>query len=288
MDTEQEAALLLIEVYRRAEGSPLLRVRVEREDTRPHRLAALTMHLEGAGLVDIVGVGGAPLIRMTPAGVVQAERLILDRDRPVFRYNRALNGLVMAAADQFPRHRLELKEFLGARHAQILDSVLTHSELRSAVQFLEEECLVTVERSGDEPVAIVLTSQGRRCGWNDQVDVMGFLDGKKQTGVRQHMTVNVNGNGTQVGQGNTQNNTFGYDPHQLAAFARGILADADTMSVSAAEREQITEHARSLEREAETGEPERGRIRQALLGLQEHASALGSPETLAAVFQVLL
>ncbi|MFD7980857.1 hypothetical protein [Streptomyces sp. NPDC059071] len=285
MDTEQEAARLLVEVYETTEGAILQSVRVQGESF--DRLLRLIGHLQNAQLVNVTGIDGVT-VALTAAGVVRAEQLMSDRDRPVKRYNRALNGLIMAAADSFPQHRLDLKDFLSSRHAQILNSILTQDEVLNAAKFLEEEDLVTVVRDGEEPVAVVLTSRGRRCGWNDQVDVMGFLDGKKQSGVQQHIAVTIHGNGTQVGQGNTQNNNFGYDPHQLAAFARAILAGAESMNVAEAAREQITKHARELEREAETAEPQKARIRDSLKGLKEYAAALPTPDVMGAVLQVLL
>ncbi|XIE80167.1 hypothetical protein AB6O49_23690 [Streptomyces sp. SBR177] len=287
MDTEQDAALLLVELYEKAKGSVLQRVTMHTEGREPGRLETLAMRLHDVGLIDLVGAGMS--CRLTTNGVVRAEQLILGRGRPVVRYNQALNGLVMEAADRFPKHRLELTEFMESRHARVLDSALTQDEVRNAARFLEEESLVTVERDGEELIAVVLTQQGRRCGWNDEVNVMSFLDGQEQSGIQQKMTVTVNGNGTQVGQGNTQNNTFGYDPHQLATFAREILADVKIMDIPEAVRNQVTEHAQALQREAEEAAPERTRIRRSLEGLREAVALSGSGAgALAAALQVLL
>ncbi|MFJ6784313.1 hypothetical protein [Streptomyces yangpuensis] len=64
-----------------------------------------------------------------------------------------------------------------------------------------------------------------------------------------------------MGQGNTQNNTFGYDPAQLAAFAQQVLAAAHTTDVRPASRDAVTAEAEALQAELQRPQPDAGRVR---------------------------
>ncbi|MFF1779876.1 hypothetical protein [Streptomyces virginiae] len=281
MDTEQESALLLLAIYQQAKGSTQERVEVDElpewGDLGDDRLLTLSRHLEHVGMLEthklLVGLASGMTVRLTPHGVVKTEQLLRDRDRPIVRYDTALNGLVTAATDKFPKHRLELPEFLVSRLARILDSVLTLDEIFSAVEFLEDENLVTVERDGRRPIAITLTPRGRLCGWTDNVDVRGFLAGQQPSGIHQNWSVTVNGGSPQIGQGNVQHNTFGYDPSQVLQLVRELSDLVPSMNVSEVIREQITEDVEALGREAGREEPRPARIRRLLEGIQEDMRA---------------
>ncbi|MFF1779871.1 hypothetical protein [Streptomyces virginiae] len=73
--------------------------------------------------------------------------------------------------------------------------------------------------------------------------------------------VTVHGGAPQMGQGNTQNNTFGYDPAQLAAFAQQVLAAAHTTDVLPASRDAVTTEAEALQAELQRPQPDAGRVR---------------------------
>ncbi|MEU3174995.1 hypothetical protein [Streptomyces sp. NPDC007000] len=278
MDAEHESALLLLDVYRQARGSTMAFPEVsdfeEWKDIDDERLYTLVGLLEHAGLVSkTVTLGGSISCRLTPAGVAKAEQLQRDRDTPRVRYDIALNGLVEAAADMFPTHRLELQGFLGSPHARILDTVLTLDEIFSAVSYLEDEKLVTVERTGSQPTAITLTPQGKRCGWNDKIDVRGFLDGKQQPGIGQQ--INIHGGQNQFGNHNTQTNNINPSLAEVANFAQQVLEAAVTMDVPENVREQLTDDAEALQREATRQEPQPGRIRRAFEAVLETLSQTG-------------
>ncbi|MGW6874599.1 hypothetical protein ACWGHA_19925 [Streptomyces xanthophaeus] len=279
MDTEQESALLLLAIYQQSQGSTQEHVEVDElpewEDLGDDRLLTLIRHLEHVGMVNNpypLAVEGM-IVQLTPHGVVRTEQLLRDRDRPIIRYDTALNGLVTAATDKFPKHRLELPEFLVSRNARILDTVLTLDEIFSAVEFLENEKLVTVEWDGVRPIAVTLTPQGRLCGWTDNVDVRGFLAGQQPSGIHQNWSVTVNGGAPQMGQGNTQNNTFGYDLTQVVQLVRELNGLVPSMNVPEVVREQIAEDVEALGREAGREEPQPARIRRLLEGIQEGMTA---------------
>ncbi|MER5967709.1 hypothetical protein [Streptomyces sp. NPDC002057] len=73
--------------------------------------------------------------------------------------------------------------------------------------------------------------------------------------------VTVNGGAPQLGQGNVQHNTFGYDPQQLAAFAREVLAAARTTDLSAEDRAAVVADAEALRAELAAAAPDAGRVR---------------------------
>ena len=92
-------------------------------------------------------------------------------------------------------------------------------------------------------------------------------------------TYNVTNSGgtNQIGSNNTLNITNGFQPDQLAQFAQQVLA-AVTMDVPDSLREQITEDAQTLLREAESEEPQPGRVRRFLEGVQESLQQAGQEE----------
>ncbi|WP_157848177.1 hypothetical protein [Streptomyces exfoliatus] len=81
-------------------------------------------------------------------------------------------------------------------------------------------------------------------------------------GVQNTWNITVNGGAPQMGQGNVQNNTFGYDPTQLANFAREVLAAAQTADISADDRARVEADVEALQAELARAEPDQGRIRQ--------------------------
>ncbi|WP_327411457.1 hypothetical protein [Streptomyces sp. NBC_01233] len=91
----------------------------------------------------------------------------------------------------------------------------------------------------------------------------------QQAGARNQF--NVFGNGNQFGDNNTQNNTFGYDPNQLAKFARDLLAAASTADITETARARVTESVAVLEGELAESSPEPGKVRQALEKVKEVA-----------------
>ncbi|MGY3056656.1 hypothetical protein ACVWZD_000900 [Streptomyces sp. TE3672] len=67
---------------------------------------------------------------------------------------------------------------------------------------------------------------------------------------------------TQVGNHNTQNNTFGHDPNQLAQFARELLTAANNADITDTARARITDSVEVLEGELASADPEPGTIRR--------------------------
>ncbi|MFJ3205084.1 hypothetical protein [Streptomyces sp. NPDC086989] len=74
--------------------------------------------------------------------------------------------------------------------------------------------------------------------------------------------VTVNGGAPQMGQGNVQHNTFGYDPGQLANFAREVLTAAQTSNLPAEERAVVEADVEALQAELTAPEPDPSRVRQ--------------------------
>ncbi|MEV6247713.1 hypothetical protein AB0M38_16140 [Streptomyces sp. NPDC051742] len=293
METERASALLLVAMYKRNPSDPMEHLAVEElpgwGELGVPRLRMVTAHLRQAGLIRPLGGSHQGVWQITPAGVVHAERLLRDRDRPIVRYDMAVNGLVTAGADAFPEHRLELADFLLSGHVQVLDTVLTREEVTRAVVFLEEEGLVTVERLDGEPTAITLTPQGRLCGWTDRTDVRGYLAGRQPSGIQQNWNVTVHGGAPQIGQGNVQHNDA-QDPLRVAEFARELRGMASTGAISAPAdvRREIAEDARELERAARQGSPvTASRVRDLLERLRRNLESSDTPMALLALERLL-
>ncbi|MEU6985048.1 hypothetical protein ABZ946_16735 [Streptomyces sp. NPDC046324] len=85
---------------------------------------------------------------------------------------------------------------------------------------------------------------------------------QQQSGIQNTWNVTVNNGAPQMGQGNVQHNTFGYEPQQLAAFAREVLAAAHTADLSAADRAHVVADAEALQAELALTEPDAGRVRR--------------------------
>ncbi|WP_327286627.1 hypothetical protein [Streptomyces sp. NBC_01205] len=93
----------------------------------------------------------------------------------------------------------------------------------------------------------------------------------QQPSTQHTWNVTVNGGAPQMGHDNVQNNSFGYDPEQLANFAREVLAAAQTSDLSAADRAVVEADVEALQVELAAAEPDLGRARQ--LGQRVWASA---------------
>ena len=274
VNTERASALLLVAMYQRLNGVAGTEVEVNKlpgwEDLGDERLLTLTAHLERAGMA-VSGLAASGMSWcLSPAGVLRAENLLEQRNRPVIRYDTALNGLITAATDKFPKHRLKVQDFLSSEHAQILDDVLTLDEIFSAIDYLETEQLVTVERDASRPTAITLTPRGRKCGWTTKVDVQGFLAGQHPVGIHNSWSVEVYGGANQIGPGNVQTNNFGLNAEQVMKLVREVKGLVPSMDVPEPVRERITEDVEALEREAEREEPQPARMRRLLEALREN------------------
>ncbi|MCJ0875266.1 hypothetical protein [Streptomyces sp. AP-93] len=206
---------------------------------------------------------------LLPAGVAEAERLMRIRDVRLERFDIAANGLISAGMDDFPDCVVTVRDFALSPGAVILYTVLTPQEIDKAVSYLVEQKLATTLAMAESKiVAIKLTPQGTICGSADTIDVRKFVI-DQQAGIKNQF--NVFGNGNQFGDGNTQNNTFGYDPNQLTQFARELLAAANTADITDTARTRVTESVAVLEGELAENSPDPGRVRHALERVREVA-----------------
>lgn len=274
VNTEQASALLLVAMYQRLKGVAGTEVDVNElpgwTDLEEDRLLTLTAHLERAGMVASGPKASGTSWCLSISGVVRAENLLEQRDRPVIRYDTALNGLITAATDKFPKHRLKIQDFLFSEHAQILDDLLTLNEIFSAIEYLENEQLVTVERDASRPTEITLTPLGRKCGWNSKVDVQGFLAGQQPGGIQNFWSVAVHGGANQIGPGNVQNNSFGLNAGDVMELVREVKGLVPSMDVPEPVLERITEDVEALERETQREKPQPRRMHRILEALLEN------------------
>ncbi|MFD6347232.1 hypothetical protein ACFWF9_21240 [Streptomyces roseolus] len=220
---------------------------------------------------------------LTPRGVREAERLIQMRDSKLHQFDVAANGLISIAMDDIPDFRVTIEEFSTSSGAYFLGQWLDYPVISKAATYLVNRKLATVTglfagapspASVDLRHVIALTPLGIRCGSQQTINVRKFMT--NQDNVRS--ATYIYGGNNQVGNHNTQNNTIGFPPDQLAQFAEQVLAAAVTMDVPEVVRERITDDAQALQREAEREEPEPGRLRRLFEGLQDSLLQAGQDQ----------
>ncbi|MFE7673497.1 hypothetical protein ACFU5N_14930 [Streptomyces albidoflavus] len=206
------------------------------------------------------------LYRLTYAGELEAQRLLHLRRNPDGRQQHARDGLVSVASRATYSPTVGLEAFLAFPQSVMYGERLTLEEVRVAAAYLAEQGLATLhEGDAQHPLKalLTLTQVGMQCA-GSSLSVKDFL---MQHGHHPTYTTNVHGGAVQVGPGNTQHNTFGFDPSQFADFARQVLAAAPRVGTTDELRAEIVRHASSLEAESTGPAPEPGRIRRALEGL---------------------
>ncbi|MFI6530283.1 hypothetical protein [Streptomyces uncialis] len=208
------------------------------------------------------------LYRLTHAGQLEARRLLHLRRDPEGRQQHARNGLMSVASRASYSPTIELEAFLTTPEAVMLSEHLSPDEVRAAALYLAEQGLATVhEGDAQHPLQalLTLTQVGIQCA-ESPLSVKDFL---MQNGHHPTYTTNIHGGTAQVGSGNTQNNTFGFDPAQFADFARQVLTAAPRVDTTDELRAQIVRDAAFLEEESTRPAPEPGRVRRALEGLTD-------------------
>ncbi|RPF44733.1 hypothetical protein EDD96_1271 [Streptomyces sp. Ag109_G2-6] len=265
MTIEIETDLLL--VWLRAESGGDTQALVDAEPfwhpVGDARLVTLIDYLKAVGMVhntELYASGTA--CSLTARGLAVADRLIAERDNPRMRFDRALNGLVAAGMDNYPSGRVEAIDFLLSKHMAVLDEILEVAEVFRAVEYLEANKILTVDQTPQTIRAFTLTALGIECGFKDPISVRKFLNEQQRPGIHNEWNITVNGGAPQMGQDNTQNNVFGYDPQQLALFAREVLAAAQSAEMSEEVRAVVVADAEALAAELAMGAPEPGRVRQ--------------------------
>ncbi|MFB7513049.1 hypothetical protein [Streptomyces sp. NPDC056144] len=192
---------------------------------------------------------------LTARGVSRAEELIREKSSPTGRFHAALNALVTAAMDSFPEW-LSLSDFLQSPRALVPDHRLTAEEVSTAVDFLVAARLADLSDDAEKS-RLKLTPHGIRCGGRSPVDVRTFVDVTPPPA----QTITVNGP-AQIGNNNTQNNTFGFGPSNYAQFARDLLAAVAAADITDAERALVTGRAQELQGELASASPEPGAMRR--------------------------
>ncbi|MFG2712321.1 hypothetical protein ACGFX2_17455 [Streptomyces goshikiensis] len=268
MTTEFDAARLLLTLHSRTCGDTLHIWDVADDPDWRHvedsRTASIIASLVALGLASSNGTFACgTACKITAEGVTVAEQYARDRNDGRMRHDFAMDSLIDVAARAYPRTRVELARFVGSERMWFYDSVLELNEVEQAVRYLESKGLVLVERTPVQAHAIALTPLGIECGFENPISVRKFLSEQQQNS---RPDINFNGpiNGLQVGDNNTQNNTFGYDPQQLAEFAREVLAAAQTSDVPAEDRAAVVADIEALQAELNASQPEQGRVRRAL------------------------
>ncbi|MFF3460470.1 hypothetical protein ACFYXH_40570 [Streptomyces sp. NPDC002730] len=274
MTIENDAARLLLWLNKQTRGDTYLIVDVDVEDEpevqdiSEERAITLIEHLRNRGWVITHNTfASGTTCRITSSGVAAAERFAQERDDPRRKFDFAADSLIAAAMKFYPAARIELMTFVGTKHMWFYDYVLELDEVQRAADYLEEKRLATVERRDSQAQAIILTALGIECGSVNTISVRTFLN-EQQRDSRPHITVH---GPAQIGDYNTQHNTFGYDPNQLAQFARELLAAASSADITETARARVVADAEALQGELAVAEPNPGRVRQFLERAKESA-----------------
>ncbi|MFJ2258478.1 hypothetical protein ACIOKD_09010 [Streptomyces sp. NPDC087844] len=211
----------------------------------------------------VFAFGKGHLYRLTYAGELEAQRLLHLRRDTDGRQQHARDGLVSTAFRASYSPTVVLEAFLTMPQSFMYGSPLTLAEVRTAAAYLAEQGLATLhEGDAQHPLQalLTLTQVGIQCA-GSSLSVKDYL---MQNGHHPTYTTNMHGGTAQVGSGNTQNNTFGFDPSQFADFARQVLAAAPRVGTTDELRDQIALDASSLEAESTSQAPEPGGVRRAL------------------------
>lgn len=208
------------------------------------------------------------IYRLSRAGELEAQRLLHLRRDPEGRQQHAHDGLISAASRASCSPTIGLEAFLAMPQSQVYGDSLTLDEVRVAAAFLVERVLATLHE-GDArhsfKALLTLTGVGIQCA-ESSLRVKDFL---MQRGHLPTYYTNVQGGNAQIGPGNTQNNNFGFDASQFAAFARQVLADAPRVELTDVLRSRLVRDASLLQEESTRDAPEPSRVRRALDGVME-------------------
>ncbi|MET8685145.1 hypothetical protein ABZV77_13095 [Streptomyces sp. NPDC004732] len=267
-------AYLLVWMYergRRGQGDPVSPNDFPEEWRRSSRFrfrSDLNELVRRDQLKRVFAFGKGHLYCLTHAGELEAQRLLHLRRDTDGRQQHARNGLVATASQASYSPTVVLEAFLALPQSFTYGSPLTLDEVRAAAVYLSEQGLATLhEGDAQHPLQalLTLTQVGIQCA-GSSLSVKDFL---MQNGHHPTYTTNIHGGTAQVGSGNTQNNTFGFDPSQFADFARQVLAAAPRVGTTDELRDQIIRDASSLEAESTSPAAEPSRVRRLLEGLTE-------------------
>ncbi|MEG9552190.1 hypothetical protein V5N34_29370 [Streptomyces baarnensis] len=219
--------------------------------------------------------GASPLIRLTATGLGEANRLRTDSQSKAKREVHLHNTLVRWAHQNAPASDYaSLQQFALDKDWWFCGTPVTWDEVDEAVAYLAEHGLLQVQWTNGY-TGIAPTARGTDFA-HSHTTLRTFMT--QQQGSGDTYLITNNGGTNQIGSKNTLNITNGFQPDQLAQFAQQVLAAAVTMNVPEDLREQITDDAQTLQREAEREEPQPGRIRRFLEGLQESLMQAGQDE----------
>ncbi|WP_327697705.1 hypothetical protein [Streptomyces sp. NBC_00459] len=283
---EAYVALLVLWMFEQGDGDTTLLVDpaayAQRHDISEGRLRGVLEYASRQGAVEIVGVLGSGRLahaRLTVAGVLRAEELMRVRSNSRVRFDYAVNALVTAAMDppdEYPPgvapgpHWIDFVFFRSYwPHSRLYGTKISHEEVLRAAEYLGQRGLAVLQRGplhDSEPYALELTGLGITCGSTDDVNVREFMASQPRFSIG---TVNNYGGANQIGTDNTQHNTIGSTPTELAAFAQQVLASIHTIDLPEDQREQLVQDAQSLVDEASAGQPDTTRLRRLTARLRE-------------------
>lgn len=284
------AALLTLWMFEQSDGDTTLLIDptefTQQQEISEGRLRGVLEYASRQGTIKILGVLGSgrrAQVRLTVTGVLRAEELARVRGDNRVRFDYTVNALVTAAMDPpvgYPPgdepgpHWIDLMPFhvrtYGLPYSRLYGTRISGEEVLRAAEYLGERGLAVLHRqpygSSKEPYALELTGLGIECGSSDDVNVREFMASQPGFSIG---TVNNYGGANQIGTDNTQHNTIGSTPAELAAFAQQVLASAHTIDLPEDQREQLIQDAQSLADEAGTGQPDPSRLRRLATRVRE-------------------
>ncbi|MFF2902345.1 hypothetical protein [Streptomyces sp. NPDC057966] len=229
--------------------------------------------------------GVSPLVRLTADGLQEANRLRTDSQTRTKREAHLHAALVRWAYQNAPAGGwASLQMFAADEDWWFCGTEVTWDEVDAAVDYLAEHKLLRVQRVLGR-TDIAPTALGTDFA-HSHTTLRTFMTQQQGSGAT--TTINNHGGYNQFGPHNEMTFTYqGFQPDQLSQFAQQVLDAAVTMNVPEHLRDQITEDAQALQREAEREEQQPTRIKRALEGLRESFMQAGQDVAAQQLIQAL-
>ncbi|MEW1632652.1 hypothetical protein AB0469_01085 [Streptomyces sp. NPDC093801] len=282
---EDAAVMLLAWLAGRAGGSSTQYVSLAEfaePDTVLHARAVEAANLLSTrGQVEILrtlGGGRGLALRITPQGLLEAERIALARRNAGARHDHAFNELV-ARAYACEGSELAVQEFvattyyLGAPHA--VDTVI------DAARELRDHGLAHLDPAEGRPTRLILTAQGRTCA-RTRTKASDYVTSQNTPGI-QFIQNNYAGSTGAQGQYVTQN--AGLRPDQFAEMVRQLRELGPALDVDQGEFvhevEVLADESLELSERRRAGDRVRG-------WLEANQGAVGGVQTVLSVLGLFL
>ncbi|GLW02536.1 MULTISPECIES: hypothetical protein [Streptomyces] len=282
---EEAATMLLTRLADRAGGSTTQYVPLAefaQPDTVLHTRAVEAANLLGTReqveILPTLGGGRGTALRITPPGLLEAERIAQARRNAGARHDHAFNELV-ASAYARERSELDLQEFLATTY--YLGEPHAVNTVIDAARELRDHRLAQLDPPEGRPTRLTLTAQGRTCA-RSGTKASDYVTSQNTPGI-QFNQYNYAGSTGAQGQYVTQN--AGLRPEQFAEMVRQLRELAPALDVDQSEFvhevEVLADESLELSERRRAGDRLRG-------WLEANQGAVGGVQTVLSVLGLFL